>query len=64
MSEMERILSWYLLTGVSRSQGGVICGDLGSTVPRGLGGMAISSSALSSPSVGGACSSVRSVKFA
>ncbi|XP_055251553.1 keratin, type II cuticular Hb5-like [Moschus berezovskii] len=49
---------------VSRSQGGVICGDLGSTVPRGLGGMAISSSALCSPSVGGACSSVRSVRFA
>ncbi|CAN0361298.1 unnamed protein product [Rangifer tarandus platyrhynchus] len=49
---------------VSRSQGGVICGDLGSTVPRGLGGMAISSSALCSPSVAGACSSVRSVRFA
>uniref|UniRef100_A0A4W2D3G3 IF rod domain-containing protein n=1 Tax=Bos indicus x Bos taurus TaxID=30522 RepID=A0A4W2D3G3_BOBOX len=49
---------------VSRSQGGVICGDLDSTVPRGLGGTAISSSALCSPSVGGFCSSVRSVRFA
>ncbi|XP_040090145.1 keratin, type II cuticular Hb5-like [Oryx dammah] len=49
---------------VSHSQGGVICGDLGSTVPRGLGGPAISSSALCSPSVGGFCSSARSVRFA
>ncbi|XP_005679997.1 PREDICTED: keratin, type II cuticular Hb5 [Capra hircus] len=49
---------------VSRSQGGVICGDLGPAVPRGLGGLAISSSALCPPSVGGFCSSARSVRFA
>ncbi|XP_028341812.1 keratin, type II cuticular Hb1-like [Physeter macrocephalus] len=49
---------------VNRSQGGMVCGDLGSTVPRGLGGMAIGSSALCSPSVVGACSSVRSMRFA
>nr|XP_006203071.1 keratin, type II cuticular Hb5-like isoform X1 [Vicugna pacos] len=49
---------------VSRSQGGVVCGDLGSIVPRGLGGVATSSSALCSPSVVGACSGARSVRFA
>ncbi|XP_016056806.1 PREDICTED: keratin, type II cuticular Hb5-like [Miniopterus natalensis] len=49
---------------VSRSQGGVVCGDLSSTIPCGPGGMAISSSALCSPSVAGACSSARSVQFA
>ncbi|XP_045323031.1 keratin, type II cuticular Hb5-like [Leopardus geoffroyi] len=49
---------------VSRSQGGVICGDLGATVPRGPGVVASSSGALCSPSVVGACSGVRSVRFA
>lgn len=50
--------------GVSRSQGGVICGDLSATVPRGSGVVASSSGALCSPSVVGACSGVRSVRFA
>nr|XP_060513526.1 keratin, type II cuticular Hb5-like [Panthera onca] len=49
---------------VSRSQGGVICGDLSATVPRGPGVVASSSGALCSPSVVGACSGVRSVRFA
>ncbi|XP_007947760.1 keratin, type II cuticular Hb5-like [Orycteropus afer afer] len=49
---------------VSLSQGGAVCGDLSSTVLRGLGGMAISSGALCSPSVVGGCSSARSVWFA
>ncbi|XP_036107512.1 keratin, type II cuticular Hb5-like [Molossus molossus] len=49
---------------VSRSQGGVVCGDLSSAAPRGLGGVAISSSALSSLPAAGACSSTRSVRFA
>nr|KAF6495982.1 hypothetical protein HJG63_010261 [Rousettus aegyptiacus] len=49
---------------VSRSQGGVVCGDLGSTVPRGSGAMNISSGALCSPSGAGICSSARSVRFA
>ncbi|EPQ09586.1 Keratin, type II cuticular Hb5 [Myotis brandtii] len=49
---------------VSRSQGGVVCGDLSATLPQGLGGMALSSSALCPPSVAGACSSARSVRFA
>lgn len=51
-------------TGVSRSQGGVVCGDLSSTIPGGLGGVVISSGALGSPSAAGACSSARSVRFA
>lgn len=50
--------------GVSRSQGGVICGDLSATVPRGPGVVATSSGALCSPSVVGGCSGVRSVRFA
>ncbi|KAM6154126.1 keratin, type II cuticular Hb5-like [Erethizon dorsatum] len=45
---------------VSRSQGGVISGDLGSGVSQGVGG----NSALCSPSVMGSCSSARSVQFA
>uniref|UniRef100_I3MTD4 Keratin, type II cuticular Hb5-like n=1 Tax=Ictidomys tridecemlineatus TaxID=43179 RepID=I3MTD4_ICTTR len=49
---------------VSRSHGGVVCGDLSSTVSRGLGGMAIGGGALFSPSVVGACSSARSMWFA
>ncbi|ELK35331.1 Keratin, type II cuticular Hb5 [Myotis davidii] len=49
---------------VSRSQGGVVCGDLNATLPQGLGGMTLSSSALCPPSVTGACSSARSVRFA
>ncbi|XP_006870073.1 PREDICTED: keratin, type II cuticular Hb5-like [Chrysochloris asiatica] len=49
---------------VSRSHGGVVCGDLSSTVSRGLGGMTISSSGLCSPSVMGGYSSARSVRFA
>ncbi|XP_004429123.1 PREDICTED: keratin, type II cuticular Hb5-like [Ceratotherium simum simum] len=49
---------------VSRSQGGVACGDLSSTVSRGLGGVAISSGTLCSPSGVGVCSSARSVWFA
>ncbi|XP_006095881.1 keratin, type II cuticular Hb5-like [Myotis lucifugus] len=49
---------------VSRSQGGVVCGDLNATLPQGLGGMALSSNALCPPSVAGACSSARSVRFA
>lgn len=51
-------------TGVSRSQGSVVCGDLSATVPRGLGGVATSSGVLCAPSVMGTCSSVRSVRFA
>lgn len=47
-------------TGVSRSQGGMVCGDLSATVPRGP----TSSALLCSPSVVGTCSSVRSVRFA
>uniref|UniRef100_A0A8C9QFZ1 IF rod domain-containing protein n=1 Tax=Spermophilus dauricus TaxID=99837 RepID=A0A8C9QFZ1_SPEDA len=53
-----------LSTGVSRSHGGVVCGDLSSTVSRGLGGMAIGGGVLCSPSVVGACSSARSMRFA
>ncbi|XP_039080876.1 keratin, type II cuticular Hb5-like [Hyaena hyaena] len=49
---------------VSRSQGGVICGDLSATVPRGPGAVATSSGILCSPSVVGACSGIRSVRFA
>ncbi|XP_011380695.1 keratin, type II cuticular Hb5-like [Pteropus vampyrus] len=49
---------------VSRSQGGVVCGDLGSTISRGSGGMAISSGALCSPPGAGICSGARSVRFA
>nr|XP_055106807.1 keratin, type II cuticular Hb5-like [Symphalangus syndactylus] len=49
---------------VSRSQGGVVCGELDSTASRGSGGVAISSGALCSPSAVGACSSARSVRFA
>ncbi|XP_004400852.1 PREDICTED: keratin, type II cuticular Hb5-like [Odobenus rosmarus divergens] len=48
---------------VSHSQGGVVCGDLSATIPRGLGGVATSSGILCSPSVVGTCSSVRSVRF-
>ncbi|XP_003252509.2 keratin, type II cuticular Hb5-like [Nomascus leucogenys] len=48
---------------VSRSQGGVVCGELDSTASRGSGGVAISSGALCSPSAVGACSSARSVRF-
>nr|XP_021521752.1 keratin, type II cuticular Hb6-like [Aotus nancymaae] len=48
---------------VSHSQGGVVCGDMDSTVYCGSGGVAISSGALWSPSVVGACSSARSVQF-
>lgn len=51
-------------TGVSRSQGGMVCGDFSATVPRGPGGVATSSGILCSPSVMGTCSSVRSVRFA
>uniref|UniRef100_A0A8C5YKF1 Keratin, type II cuticular Hb5-like n=1 Tax=Marmota marmota marmota TaxID=9994 RepID=A0A8C5YKF1_MARMA len=50
--------------GMVRSHGGVVCGDLSSTVSRGLGGMAIGGGALCSPSVVGACSSARSMRFA
>ncbi|XP_047405727.1 keratin, type II cuticular Hb5-like [Sciurus carolinensis] len=49
---------------VSRSQGGMVCGDLGSTVSRGLGGVTIGGGALCTPSVVGACSSTRYVRFA
>ncbi|XP_006884032.1 PREDICTED: keratin, type II cuticular Hb5-like [Elephantulus edwardii] len=49
---------------VSRSQGGVVCGDLNSTVSRGSGSVAISSSSLSSPSVLGGYPSARLVRFA
>uniref|UniRef100_G3TTQ8 IF rod domain-containing protein n=2 Tax=Loxodonta africana TaxID=9785 RepID=G3TTQ8_LOXAF len=49
---------------VSRSQGGVVCGDLSSAVSRGLGDVAISSEALCSPSVVGGYPSTRSVRFA
>ncbi|XP_077932121.1 keratin, type II cuticular Hb5-like isoform X3 [Halichoerus grypus] len=49
---------------VSRSQGGMVCGDFSATVPRGPGGVATSSDILCSPSVMGTCSSVRSVRFA
>ncbi|XP_058282173.1 keratin, type II cuticular Hb5-like [Hylobates moloch] len=49
---------------VSRSQGGVVCGELDSTASRGTGGVAISSGALCFPSAVGACSSARSVRFA
>ncbi|XP_004711515.1 keratin, type II cuticular Hb5-like [Echinops telfairi] len=49
---------------VSRSQGGVVCGDLSSTGSRGLGGVAVSSGALCSPSVMGGYPSARSVRFA
>nr|XP_023423457.1 keratin, type II cuticular Hb5-like isoform X2 [Cavia porcellus] len=48
---------------VSRSQGGVISGDLGSSVSRSVGAVA-SNSVLCSPSVMGPCSSARSVCFA
>ncbi|XP_037703741.1 keratin, type II cuticular Hb5-like [Choloepus didactylus] len=50
---------------VSRSQGGVVCGDLASATSRGgLGGAATRSGVLCSPSVVGGCSSARSVRFA
>ncbi|KAM6214641.1 keratin, type II cuticular Hb5-like [Rhynchocyon petersi] len=49
---------------VSRSQGGVVCGDLSSTASHGLGSMTISSSALCSPPGVGGYSSARSVRFA
>ncbi|XP_075409076.1 keratin, type II cuticular Hb5-like [Tenrec ecaudatus] len=49
---------------VSRSQGGVVCEDLSSMGSRGLGGVAISSGSLCSPSVGGGYPSARSVRFA
>ncbi|XP_014702966.1 keratin, type II cuticular Hb5-like [Equus asinus] len=49
---------------VSRSHGAVACGDLSSTVSRGLGGVTVSSGALCSPSGVGACSMARSVRFA
>ncbi|XP_017401184.1 keratin, type II cuticular Hb5-like [Cebus imitator] len=48
---------------VSHSEGGVVCGDVDSTVYRGSGGVAISSGALWSPSVVRACSSAWSVQF-
>ncbi|XP_002711160.2 keratin, type II cuticular Hb6 [Oryctolagus cuniculus] len=48
---------------VSRSQGGVVCGDLTSTVTCGLRGLALSSGALCSPSVVGAGSGAKSVRF-
>uniref|UniRef100_A0A8D2EJQ1 IF rod domain-containing protein n=1 Tax=Theropithecus gelada TaxID=9565 RepID=A0A8D2EJQ1_THEGE len=50
--------------GILRSQGGVVCGDLDSTASLRSEGVAISSGALCSPSVVGACSSARSVRFA
>ena len=53
-----------LSTGVSRSQGAVACGDLSSTVSRGLGGVTVSGGALCSSSGVGACSTARSVRFA
>ncbi|XP_014596502.2 keratin, type II cuticular Hb5 [Equus caballus] len=49
---------------VSRSQGAVACGDLSSTVSRGLGGVTVSGGALCSSSGVGACSTARSVRFA
>ncbi|XP_004601882.2 keratin, type II cuticular Hb5-like [Sorex araneus] len=49
---------------VSRSQGGVVCGDLGPTLQRGLESVVISNGALCAPSVVGVCSSARSVRFA
>ncbi|XP_042524729.1 keratin, type II cuticular Hb5-like [Dipodomys spectabilis] len=49
---------------VSRSQGGVVCRDLGSTVSRGLGGVAINGGVLCSPSVMGTSFSARSGRFA
>ncbi|KAL4701724.1 hypothetical protein H8959_015728 [Pygathrix nigripes] len=48
---------------VSRSQGGVVCGDLDSAASLGSEGVAISSDALCFPSVVGACSSAQSVRF-
>lgn len=52
-----------LSAGVSRSQGGVVCGDLDSAASLRSEGVAISSGALCSPSVVGACSGARSVRF-
>ncbi|XP_037369187.1 keratin, type II cuticular Hb5-like [Talpa occidentalis] len=48
---------------VSRSQGGVVCGDLGSSVPRGPAGVALSGGGVCSPSVL-VCSGARAVRFA
>lgn len=65
MSGTEENSDWVSpSTGVSRSQGGVVCGDLSPTIPCGLGGAVISSGTLCSPSVVGACSSARSARFA
>ncbi|XP_012781763.2 keratin, type II cuticular Hb5 [Ochotona princeps] len=48
---------------VSRSQGGVVCGDLSPTITRGLGDLTISPRALCPLSVTGAYSSAKSVRF-